>query len=226
MIIVAIETSTEACSAAISLDGDIIERYRVAPREHAALILPMIEDLLAEAGLGRSQLDAVAFGRGPGSFTGLRIAAGVTQGIAFALDLPVTPVSTLAALAADAFEGSPIGAVYACLDARMGEIYGAAYRRGPDGFPILVGDEAVLPPQEADSAPVEVDVGLGSGWTTYRDILLTQLGPAVSILDDRFPRARHIARLGTIDLVAGRAVAAADAVPVYLRDRVARKPPS
>jgi tRNA threonylcarbamoyl adenosine modification protein YeaZ len=130
MKILAIETATEACSAALVQDGNVIERYVVAPREHNRLILSMIEAVLAEAGVGRTQIDAVAFGRGPGSFTGLRIAAGVTQGIAYGLDCPVLPVSTLAALAFQSFEEAAGEGVYACLDARMGEIYGGLFRRG------------------------------------------------------------------------------------------------
>ena len=99
MKLLALDTATEACSAAVWVDGAVLERYELAPRRHAALILPMIEAVLAEAGLSPPQLDAIAFGRGPGAFTGVRIAVGIVQGIAFAADLPVIPISTLAALA-------------------------------------------------------------------------------------------------------------------------------
>jgi len=226
VIILAIETATEACSAALFRSGEVIERYAVAPRQHNQLILPMIEQVLAEAGAGRSQIDAVAFGRGPGSFTGLRIAAGVTQGIAFALDRPAVPVSTLAALALQSFDETGAAAVYACLDARMAEIYGACYVRGAGGAPELLGDERVLPAMAVETAAIEPTVGIGSGWATYREVLTVRLGSIETVLEGRFPRAGHIARLGALDFGAGRYVGASEAVPVYLRDQVARKPAS
>ncbi|WP_139556981.1 tRNA (adenosine(37)-N6)-threonylcarbamoyltransferase complex dimerization subunit type 1 TsaB [Methylotetracoccus oryzae] len=224
MKILAIETATEACSAALVQDGDVIERYVVAPREHNRLILPMIEEVLAEAGVVRTQIDAVAFGRGPGSFTGLRIAAGVTQGIAYGLDCPVLPVSTLAALAFQSFEEAAGEGVYACLDARMGEIYGALFRRGQAGVPDLIGDEAVLAPERVEAAGIMVRLGVGSGWVTYRGVLSERLKTVVEVLEDHFPRAAYIGRLGARDFAAGRCVSAGEAIPVYLRDQVARKP--
>jgi len=224
MKILAIETATEACSAALVQDDDAIERYVVAPREHNRLILPMIEEVLAEAGAVRTQIDAVAFGRGPGSFTGLRIAAGVTQGIAYGLDCPVLPVSTLAALAFQSFEEAAGDGVYACLDARMGEIYGALFRRGQEGVPDLIGDEAVLAPERVEAAGITVRLGVGSGWVTYREVLSERLKTVVEVLEDRFPRAAYIGRLGARDFAAGRCVSAGEAIPVYLRDQVARKP--
>ena len=224
MKILAIETATEACSAALVQDDDVIERYVVAPREHNRLILPMIEEVLAEAGAVRTQIDAVAFGRGPGSFTGLRIAAGVTQGIAYGLDCPVLPVSTLAALAFQSFEEAAGEGVYACLDARMGEIYGALFRRGQEGVPDLIGDEAVLAPERVEAAGITVRLGVGSGWVTYGEVLSERLKTVVEVLEDRFPRAAYIGRLGARDFAAGRCVSAGEAIPVYLRDQVARKP--
>ena len=144
MKILAVETATEACSAALSVEGEIIERYTVSPREHSLLILPMLESLLAEAGLVLNQLDALAFGRGPGSFTGVRIAAGVIQGVAFGADLPVAPVSTLAAMAQDIFAKSRETAVFTALDARMGEVYWGVYQKSEDGYATLWGEEAVI----------------------------------------------------------------------------------
>src|SRR5690606_2310758 len=128
MKLLAFETATEACSVAVLADGRVLERFEVAPRRHAELALPWAEALLAEAGLSRSQLDAIAVGRGPGAFTGVRLGVGLAQGVALALDLPVVPVSTLAALAARA----PDGRVVAAIDARMGEVYLGRYEVAGD----------------------------------------------------------------------------------------------
>ena len=143
MKILALDTATEACSAALLIDGEIRERFEIAPRAHARLLLPMLEDLLAEAGLKPAQLDAIAFGRGPGSFTGLRIAASVAQGIAFAADLPVLPVSTLAALAWPALRAARADQVFAAIDARMGEIYCAGFGLAAQGELLMLSEEQV-----------------------------------------------------------------------------------
>ena len=146
MKLLALDTATEACSAALLVDDAIIERYELAPRRHAALILPMIEAVLAEAGIGVAQLDALAFGCGPGAFTGLRIAAGVAQGIALAGGLPVVPVSTLAAIACHAVARYGVERVAAAIDARMGEVYWGTYRAARDGGVVLMGAERVCSP--------------------------------------------------------------------------------
>lgn len=230
MIILALETATEACSAALYLDGRVIERYRVAPREHHRLILPMIEEVLAEAGVALRQLDALAFGRGPGSFTGVRIATGVVQGIGFASDRPVVPVSTLAALALQAFDQhTDADWSFPCIDARMGEVYWAVYRRNGDRIPVIEGAERVAAPSAigglaASSSPC-VGVGIGSGWAAYPDLLRDQIGRGLSaVFANRFPHASHIARLGAAGFERGEAVSPSEALPVYLRDTVTHKP--
>src|SRR3989338_484571 len=141
-VILALDTSTEACSCALQVRGEIIEDYAVIPRQHAQNILPMIQQLLHKAGLTFAQLDAIAFGRGPGSFTGLRIAAGVAQGLALASDLPVLPVSTLAALALQGHADTGDSALLACLDARIDEVYWAWYSI-ENGLPVLQGEEVL-----------------------------------------------------------------------------------
>lgn len=226
MIVLAIETATEACSAALYQDGAILERYQVAPREHNRLVLPMLESLLAEAGIALGRVDAVAFGRGPGSFTGVRIAAGVAQGIAFALDLPVAPVSTLAALADEAMAEKGCGYAFPCIDARMAEVYFAVYRRDAEGYPELRGQERVLPPGQADFSPADgAGIGTGSGWATYQACLSGLAGRRLaSVSSGRFPRAAAVARLGARIHAVGGSVPAEQALPVYLRDDVARKP--
>jgi tRNA threonylcarbamoyladenosine biosynthesis protein TsaB len=225
MIILAIETATEACSAAVYDAGVVHERYRLAPREHNRLILPMIEEVLAEAGVALRQIDAVAFGRGPGSFTGVRIAAGVAQGIAFGAGLPVVPVSTLAALAAEALEECAVDWVFPCIDARKGEVYCAAYRRDDKGRPESSGAERVIPADQFEFPPFGRGAGIGSGWATYRPVLTARAGQGgLAILDDRLPRASHVAQLGADGFARGRVVPATEALPVYLRDEVAKRP--
>lgn len=225
MKILAFDTATEACSAALLLDGEVSERFAIAPRAHARLLLPMLDELLAEAGLKPVQLDAIAFGRGPGSFTGLRIAASVAQGIAFAADLPVVPVSTLAALARDALQRSAATHVLAAIDARMGEVYWAAYARDARGEPELLGEEHVAA-AVAVVLPAGRDwFGIGTGWAAHGDALRGHFGVApIGIDAAALPRAAHIARLAALDFVAGRAVVAEQALPVYLRNQVAQRP--
>ncbi len=226
MNILAIETSTEACSAALASHCDVLERFQLAPREHSALILPMIDELLAEAQLTLSRIDAVAFGRGPGSFTGLRIAAAVAQGIAFAADLPAVPVSTLAALACG-LDTSEHGnrRVLTALDARMGEVYWATYLVAPGHQVVLRGEEILCPPQQV---PLPVGGrwhGLGPGWKAHGEALRQRLGARVESWDgQRLPRAREVALLGREGLRRGAAVPAEQALPVYLRDSVIQAP--
>jgi len=219
--ILAIETSSAACSAALGLEGEVLERYVLAPRQHAALILPMIESVLAEADIGVQQLDAIAFGRGPGAFTGVRIAASITQGIAFAAGLPVLPVSTLAALALAAMRETGEAQAVAALDARRDEVYWGCYRRSGETL-ALQGSEVVCPPATAPQPEPGRWVAAGSGWLAYPEALMQRCGDAViRVLPDLEPRAGDVARLGLHDFLQGRALAADAAVPVYLRDNVA-----
>jgi tRNA threonylcarbamoyladenosine biosynthesis protein TsaB len=220
--ILAIETATSACSAALLVEGEIRERYALAPRQHATLILPMIESLLVEAGITVAQLDAIAFGRGPGSFTGVRIAASVVQGIAFAADRPVVPVSTLAALALGGQRETGQARVLAALDARKDEVYWGSYLYTDDGTLELQGEEVVCAPA-AIALPVAGDwIGVGSGWDSYGPLLLQRLGErVVRMVPDLEPRAADVARLSLDAFLQGRTVAPEQAIPVYLRNNVA-----
>ncbi|MFA7592659.1 MAG: tRNA (adenosine(37)-N6)-threonylcarbamoyltransferase complex dimerization subunit type 1 TsaB [Thiohalobacteraceae bacterium] len=226
--ILALETATEACSAALLIDDQMLERFEIAPRGHARLLLPMLDELLATAGLQPAQLDAVAFGRGPGSFTGLRIAAGTAQGIAFATDLPVLPVSTLAALARPALLRAGVEHVLAAIDARMGEVYWAPYGRSANGEPEALGAERVSAPERVDISGVPGGAawsGVGSGWAAYAAPLHAQLGDRLAGIDaDALPRAGDIARLAALDFAAGRVVAPEHAQPIYLRNQVVQRP--
>lgn len=223
--ILAIETATEACSAALLMDGEILERYELAPRRHAMLILPFADALLQEAAVKLAQLDAIAFGRGPGSFTGLRIAAGVAQGVAFGAGLPVVPVSTLAALAQGALQQHGGEAVLAALDARMQEVYWGVYRRQADGLVALDGTETVCSAADVP-APVSAEwIGAGSGWGSYGEALAARCGLAPQqVHADCYPRAADVARLAEQLFYQGFAFPPQQAIPSYLRDNVASKP--
>ena len=218
--IIAIETATEACSAALSVDGRIIERSEIAPRRHAELILPMIESLLAEAGLARAQLDGIAVGRGPGAFTGVRLAIAVAQGLALALDIPVVPVSSLAALAQDAPDAGV--AILAVIDARMGEVYAGAFRRGANGLVEAVNEETVGQANALTLPQSPQWNVVGSGWDAYREALAARLPASPAFADGaRYPQARAVAQLAAPQFAAGLGVPAEQALPVYLRDKVA-----
>ena len=223
MKLLALDTATEACSAALYIDGDINQRYQLAPREHSHLILQMLDDLLAEAAVSLPMLDALAFGRGPGSFMGLRIAAGVVQGISLAHELPIVPVSTLASIAHISMQQPGVDNVLAAIDARMNEVYWAAYTKH-DGLPVLQGEEMVISP---DSVPVpsgQAWFGAGSGWGSYAAALRQRLGDSIGDVEAQcFPAAASIAELAVAFYAREGGVDAAQAIPVYLRDNVAKK---
>ncbi|HEB80462.1 MAG TPA: tRNA (adenosine(37)-N6)-threonylcarbamoyltransferase complex dimerization subunit type 1 TsaB [Chromatiales bacterium] len=221
MKLLAIETATEACSAALVHDGAVMERFVIAPREHARRILGMIEALLAEASFTLAGLDAIAFGRGPGAFTGVRIAAAVTQGLAFGADLPVIPVSTLHALAVGVRRVHGRGAVLAAFDARMGEVYWGAYRGDTGVTMALVGDERVVAPEVVPLPDGMQWYGAGSGFDRYGERIAARLGPALAgVAAGCLPHARDVAAIGVEALRAGAGVPAEQALPVYLRDKV------
>ena len=218
MKLLAIETATEACSVALWLDGEVRERFEVAPRRHTELVLPWAEELLAEAGLARAQLDAIAVGRGPGAFTGVRLAVALAQGIALALDRPVLPVSTLAALAWPARAGG--NDVLAAIDARMGEVYLGWFRAEGQGLR-AVGSEWMAAPQGVDIEAADV-VGVGSGFGAAEGALAQALVSKLLLCDPlALPHAADLARLAAIDFAAGRAIAPDLLEPAYLRDKVA-----
>lgn len=219
MRILALETATEACSVALWIDGAILERFELAPRRHAELVLPMADALLAEAGIGKRELDAIAVGRGPGAFTGIRLAIAVAQGLALAFDRPVLPVSTLATLAMGQ-RAQPLP-ILALIDARMGEVYAAAFAPDADGLVTPLGDETVLPPGSV-TAPGAGFVGIGTGFGVYADMLNARFANALrSFQPDALPHAADVARLAARDLAAGRGIDPQHAQPIYLRDKVA-----
>ncbi|BAV33460.1 glycoprotease [Sulfuricaulis limicola] len=219
MNILALDTSTEACSVAILTDGAVAERFEYG-NQHSERLLAMVDGLLAETGLALTQFDAIAFGRGPGSFTGLRIGAGVAQGLAFGVDIPVTPISSLAALA----QGVDAPRVLAAFDARMNQVYSAAYARNPQGIVELVGAESVAVPSEVPLPGGNGWIGAGNGWDQYHAVLLEHLKEHVSNWHEQaYPHARDVGRLGAATVQAGKAISAELALPVYVRDDIAVK---
>jgi tRNA threonylcarbamoyladenosine biosynthesis protein TsaB len=224
MKILAIETATEACSAAIYIDGEIALEYQINPRGHTEMILGMVERLTLDTGLTPGALDVIAFGRGPGSFTGVRIATGVTQGIAFAADLPVIGVSTLAALAQRAYREKGERNLLTAFDARMGEIYWAGYRVGDRALALPAIAEQVGPAQQVEIPQAGDWYGVGSGWGAYTEQLSGRLGTSLlGIKAELYCSARDIAILAAEDYQNGRAVPPEHALPVYLRNQVAKK---
>lgn len=228
MILLALETSTEACSVAVMHGDQVLERFEVAPRRHAELVLPWCTQLLEEAGVVRSQLDAIAVSRGPGAFTGVRLGIAVAQGLALGLDRPLVPVSTLAVLAMEAVALVPAGnvagtGVLATLDARMQEVYACGFELYGEGVAPL-GAEMLGAPAGID-LPAGGDrqwVGVGSGLAAMDGALRDHLGGRLRAADaTALPRAGQLARLAARAMSHGGAMAPQDIEPAYLRNQVA-----
>ncbi len=217
MNLLALETSTRLLSVALWRDGEVLVRSADHAHGGSELILPWVNQLLAEAGLDLAALDGIAFGAGPGGFTGLRLACGVAQGLAFGADLPVLGVCSLEALALE----SGAARVYACLDARMNEVYSAAYEVSDD-VPREVLAPAVTPPALAPLPPDGVWTGGGDGFAAYGALLGERLGSSIaSVRETLLPTASAVARLAAPRLAAGEGIDAALARPLYVRDKVA-----
>ncbi|WP_433924148.1 tRNA (adenosine(37)-N6)-threonylcarbamoyltransferase complex dimerization subunit type 1 TsaB [Vreelandella sp. 21] len=230
LYLLALDASSSACSAALlrqqGSQRECLARFEMTPRAHTRRLMPMVDDILAEANIATQQLDAVAFGRGPGSFTGLRIAAGAAQGLAFGLDRPLLGISTLEALALQAHRRYHFRHVVTALDARMGEIYAATWHCLNDTLS-LQSDEVVVAPANFHLPAEEADwVGVGSGFTLWDDFALSLQANMSQHLTDLEPRAEEMAWLAVRDLEAGLGLAAHEAQPVYLRNDVAWKKPA
>ncbi len=215
--ILALDTSTDACSVALWVDGEVREDFRVVPRQHIQLLLPMVDALLSEAGLSVANLDAVAFGRGPGSFTGIRIATGIAQGLAFAADVPVLPISTLAAMALEQGRAQGRDLVIATLDARMDELYWCAYRL-ENGLPQALLEERVCPPSELYVPAGAPWTGIGSGFNYLAAMDSAVQSVIRDPLLDVHPRASAMLPIAVQDLLQGRGLLPEEGVPVYLRE--------
>lgn len=227
--LLAIETSSETCSVALSVDGELHEVFEHAAQRHAELLLPAVSQLLSKAGLRVSELDAIAFGRGPGGFTSLRIGIGVVQGLAWAADVPVVPCSSLAAVAqlvldqqAAGRPGAPAEYVCVAVDARMQEVFYGEFEPGPGGLIRAAGEERVCAPEAVPVPGSQPFVAAGNGFARYSELGL--LGAtAVACHADLWPRASVIARLALDWLRDHEPLPASQAQPVYIRNDVATK---
>lgn len=219
-VLLAVDTSSDACSVALGVGAKVFERHEIAPRAHTRLALPMVQAVLEEAGIALAEVDAFVMGRGPGAFTGVRIGVGVVQGLAYSVGRPVVPVSSLAIVAqGEVAAGAERVAV--AFDARMGEVYWGLFARDGEGLAQAADAERLLAPEAAALAGEGAWVGAGSGFAAYPDALAGRLG-IERVVPERWPRAAHALALGAYGWRRGDAVDAAQAQPVYLRERVVR----
>ncbi|OLQ94389.1 tRNA (adenosine(37)-N6)-threonylcarbamoyltransferase complex dimerization subunit type 1 TsaB [Vibrio ponticus] len=223
--ILALDTSTENCSVALLVDDQVYARSQVAPRDHTKLVLPMVDEVLKEAGVTLAELDALAFGRGPGSFTGVRIGIGIAQGLAFGADLPMIGVSTLEAMAQGTYRVNGATHVAAAIDARMNEVYWGRYSRQENGEWLATDAECVIPPAtlcEQIAADELQWTTAGTGWDAYQDEL-SALPLTRAAGDVLFPDAQDIVQVAKHMFAKGETVPVEESSPVYLRDNVAWK---
>lgn len=223
MNILAIETSTDACSVALLTGTDLLVDHRIAAQQHGSIVLPMIDALMSQASIKPAQLSAVAFGRGPGSFTGVRIGVALTQGIALGADVGVVGISTMHSVAQGVHRLHNDGTVAVSLDARMDEVYHAVYQVDENGLMQALTDECICPPGEVPQLSKSLDATwAGSGAERYADILQSQYDVTEEqIRFNAWPQANDLIELAKPDVRAGNLVPAEEAMPVYLRNKVA-----
>ncbi|QIL84715.1 tRNA (adenosine(37)-N6)-threonylcarbamoyltransferase complex dimerization subunit type 1 TsaB [Vibrio sp. HDW18] len=228
--ILALDTATERCSVALLVGNTVYSRSEIAPRDHTKKVLPMVDEVLKEAGITLAELDALAFGRGPGSFTGVRIGIGIAQGLAFGADLPMIGISTLAAMAQAAYRLQGMTHVASAIDARMEEVYWGRYVRQADGSWQGVEAECVIAPAQLATTllPDEQVVNdepmwgqAGTGWAAYP--MLESLPLQMQACDVLYPDAQDMVYLAQFELAQGNTFSVEQASPVYLRDTVAWK---
>lgn len=224
MNLLAIDASTEACSVALQYNGQIFERFELCPQSHSLLLLPMIDEVLNEANVKLSQLDGLVFGRGPGSFTGVRIGIGVAQGLAYSANLQVVGVSTLQAMAQQAYQEQNTDSVLAGIDARMSEIYLGQFKLDDNGVMAFDSEEVVIKPElAAQRLAIESPLyTVGTAWQAYETELAplrVNQGEPVIV----FPHAKYMLKIGQLGFESGKQVSADQAQPVYVRDTVSWK---
>lgn len=223
MKLLALDTSSNACSVAAT-DGDVVvESHVVEPREHTRLLVPMINRLLDELAISLADLDAIVLGNGPGSFIGMRIGASVAQGLAFGSDLKIVPISSLAAVASEVLESSEDSRVIVTQDARMNQVYAGEYLRGAEGGANIDGEERIVA-SDFSFSQAQPFVAAGHGWERYPELLAANRDAAARVSDIQLPRARFLLPPGQVAFAAGRALDPSEIAPAYLRSKVADVP--
>jgi tRNA threonylcarbamoyladenosine biosynthesis protein TsaB len=223
MKLLAVDTSSNACSVALQTPDGITDRHVVEPRVHTKVLMPMISEVLADGSLSLRDLDAIVLGNGPGSFIGMRIGASVVQGLCYAANIQVIPVSSLAAIAAEAFADYDCDRLIVAQDARMKEIYLGRFERSDSGLPVAIGAEKIVPVGRLTISAAETAVA-GAAWEKYPALLATNAEQFTSLLPVFVPRARHLLALGVASADAGGSVAPDKVSPAYLRKKVAEIP--
>ncbi len=223
MNLLAIDTSSDACSVALQVGEKLSEKHAVEPREHTRILVPMIDELLRDAGVKLSELDAVVLGNGPGSFIGMRIGASVAQGICYGAGLKIVPVSSLAAIAAEVIAEHGADRMLVAQDARMHEVYLGRFGRDADGLPLAGGDEEIRRVGIFDDL-ADNYVAAGGAWKKFPELLAENRDRISDVVDIEVPRARHLLRCGAKDLDNGRAIAPDALLPSYIRVKVAEIP--
>jgi tRNA threonylcarbamoyladenosine biosynthesis protein TsaB len=223
MMLLAVDTSSNACSVALQTPHGITERHVVEPRAHTKILIPMITELLSEGAVALSDLDAIVLGNGPGSFIGMRIGASVVQGLCFGAALPVVPVSSLAAIAAEAFAEHDCNRLVVAQDARMNEVYMGRFERGDAALPVPLEAERIVAVGELSTGGEDM-AAAGAAWDRYPELRSANSRNIGSFLEICVPRARYLLALGAASFDAGRTVAAEEVSPAYLRQKIAEVP--
>jgi len=227
MKLLALDTSSDACSVALQLDNTISETHVVEPKQHTRLLIPMIRDLLRDPGIDLGDLDAVVLGNGPGSFIGMRIGASVAQGLAYGSGLKIVPISSMAAIAAEVMDRYSAAEVIVAQDARMNEAYLGIYRKDGEGIPTAVTDEVLQPIEKIDglaAANASELLAAGQAWEKYPALLALNRAAISEIVDVQYPKAKYLLALGARACQLGEAIEPENLAPAYIRTKVAEKP--
>ncbi|MDR1012559.1 MAG: tRNA (adenosine(37)-N6)-threonylcarbamoyltransferase complex dimerization subunit type 1 TsaB [Coxiellaceae bacterium] len=217
--ILAIDTSTDACSCALFLDHKIIDKFSIAPQKHASLILPMVNELLVANKIELNRLDALAFCCGPGSFTGVRLATSIIQGLSLATTLPIIRISALRTLAQEAFTEFKATKVLVAQDARAQEVYWGEYSADNNGIMQAIKPDKLINPRDIKIVDNKKLIGIGNGFEIYRDCFIKKCA-TISVIANKYVKAKYVAKLAMADLINGLVITVDEAQPVYLREKL------